>query len=78
MIEVMHLKHFMQYRHWSITSDQPGRIAAVFIVSPILAHKGILYDDRVLTAFSIVLFAWDLWWLLSASPRRRPSKEAEM
>ena len=42
----------------------------MFIVSPVLAHKGFfVYDDPFLSAFSVALFVWDLWWLLKAKPR---------
>jgi hypothetical protein len=54
---------------WLFASDQPGRFVAVFVVSPILAYKGIAYDDLFLQVFSALLFAWDLWWLVSAAPR---------
>ncbi len=54
-----------------MVSDQPGRIVAVFVVSPILAHKSFAYSDPFLGAFAAALFAWDLWWLLSAPPRTR-------
>ena len=52
-------------------SDQPGRVIAVFVVSPVLAHKGfVVYQDVFLQTFSVVLFVWDLWWLLRKPPRR--------
>ena len=52
-------------------SDQPGRFIAVFVVSPVLAYKGfVVYDDTFIKAFSVVLFAWDLWWLIMREPVR--------
>lgn len=45
-------------------SDQPGRIIAVFIISPILAYKGIKYKDWFILIFAFVLFCWDLYWLI--------------
>jgi hypothetical protein len=50
-------------------TDQPGRVVAVFVVAPILARKGIEYDDAFIKAFAAVLFAWDLYWLLARPPR---------
>lgn len=47
-----------------IRTDQPGRILAVFLVSPILAYKGIQYQDAFIKAFSLTLFSWDLYWLM--------------
>ena len=52
-------------------SDQPGRVVAVFVVSPVLAFKGIAYNDAFIEAFAASLFLWDLWWLLARPPRRR-------
>ena len=54
----------------AVTTDQPGRVVAVFVVSPVLAVKGARYDDAFITAFSVALFAWDLWWLLRQPARR--------
>jgi hypothetical protein len=51
-------------------TDQIGRVVAVFVVSPVLAYKGVVYDDAFIRAFSVVLFAWDLWWLVARPPRR--------
>jgi hypothetical protein len=53
-----------------IRTDQPGRIVAVCIVSPILAHKGYTYDDVFIKAFAVLLFSWDLWWLVARPARR--------
>ncbi len=44
-------------------TDQPGRLVAVCIVSPILLFKGFIYSDTFITIFAIVLFVWDSWWL---------------
>ena len=54
-----------------VRTDQPGRIVAVFVVSPLLLQKGIAYEDTFIKAFALVLFSWDLWWLLRAAPRSR-------
>lgn len=47
-----------------IRTDQPGRVVAVFVVSPILAKKGLDYGDNFIQAFSVLLFTWDFYWLL--------------
>ena len=52
-------------RRWS---DQPGRIIAVFVVAPILLLKGVRYRDLFIAAFALILFVWDLYWLLCAAP----------
>ena len=53
----------------SSLTDQPGRVVAVFVVSPILARKGFEYDDAFIKAFAAALFVWDLAWLLLAPPK---------
>ena len=60
----------------ALMSDQPGRVAAVCFVSPVLFRKGYLYGDAFLLGFSAVLFAWDLWWLLRAAPRTVRNEQA--
>ena len=50
-------------------TDQPGRIFAVFVASPILFYKGIAYNDVFIIAFAIGLFGWDLYWLLFNAPK---------
>lgn len=52
-----------------IDTDQPGRILAVFIFAPLIAYKACLYDDTFLLIFSIMLFIWDLYWLIYKVPR---------
>jgi hypothetical protein len=51
-----------------IRSDQPGRIVAVFVVSPILLFKGTVYGDPFIQCFSVLLFVWDLYWILHHPP----------
>ena len=53
-----------------IKTDQPGRVIAVCVVSPLLAYKGIMYDDTFIKGFSILLFSWDLWWIVAKHPRQ--------
>ena len=53
----------------ALATNQPGRVAAVFVVSPLLAAKGHRYNDPFIKVFSMALFAWDLWWLLRRPPR---------
>ena len=52
-----------------IRTDQPGRVVAVFLVSPILGYKGMVYDDAFIKSFAITLFVWDMWWLVTKPPR---------
>lgn len=49
-------------------TDQPGRILAVILFAPILIYKGYLYSDIFLVFFGILLFIWDLYWLLWKEP----------
>lgn len=57
-----------------LNSDQPGRILAVFIISPILAYKGLIYDDWFLYIFGVILCAWDFYWILAYPPKTSPIK----
>ena len=50
-------------------NDQPGRILAVFIFSPIIYKKSLKYKDKFLKLFSLSLFFWDLFWLISQRPK---------
>ena len=50
-------------------TDQPGRFLAVFIISPILLYKGYQYRDWFIMSFAIILFLWDLYWLLMEPAR---------
>jgi len=47
-----------------IATDQPGRYIAVFVISPILAKKGYEYKDIFIQLFSLLLFTWDLFWII--------------
>lgn len=51
-------------------TDQPGRVLAVFVVSPILLFKGLKYKDYFIIIFAIILFFWDLYWILTKPPCR--------
>jgi len=53
-----------------INTDQPGRIIAVFIISPILLYKSHKYKDWFIFIFSIILFSWDLYWLVCEPPKK--------
>ena len=44
--------------------DQPGRIFAITVFAPLLIYKGYQYKDNFLIFFGILLFIWDLYWLL--------------
>lgn len=50
-------------------TDQPGRILAVTVFSPLLAYKSWLYQDKSIGAFSVALFVWDLYWLIYHEPK---------
>ena len=51
-------------------SDQPGRVCAVCIVAPMLIHKGIGYNDKPIIWFGVILFLWDLFWLIFADAKK--------
>ena len=53
------------------TSDQSGRILAVFLVAPILFSKGIIYNDEFIIIFAVILFLWDLHWLCVKPPKTK-------
>jgi hypothetical protein len=44
-------------------NDQPGRVLAVAVISPILLIKGLEYNDTFIKSFAVVLFIWDCFWL---------------
>ena len=46
-------------------SEQPGRLAAVFVFAPMLYHKAMKYQDNHLLILSVLLFAWDGMWLFA-------------
>jgi hypothetical protein len=58
-------------------TDQPGRILAVFVISPILLWKGLQYKDWFIILFAVVLFGWDLYWLLMKEPCKKALSKAE-
>jgi hypothetical protein len=51
-------------------TDQPGRFIAVFFIAPILLYKGLVYNDAFITAFAVILFVWDLYWLICCPPKK--------
>ena len=55
------LIHLMKF----CKTHAPGRKIAVFIVSPILAKKGVDYDDLFIKCFAGALFVWDGFWLIA-------------
>ena len=59
-----------------VRTDQPGRVVAVTIIAPVLAHKGIHYHDTFITGFAVVLFVWDLYWLTCKPPKRNYTDDA--
>jgi len=51
-------------------TDQPGRVLAIFIFSPLILCKGINYEDKFLILFSLLLFFWELLWLTKYGPKK--------
>ena len=49
-------------------NDQPGRFLACFLFAPIIGLKGIKYQDYFLITFAILLYGWDLYWIMFKSP----------
>jgi len=49
-------------------NDQPGRLLAVFVISPILLCKGVFYNDLFIIIFAILLFCWDLYHIVYTKP----------
>ena len=50
-------------------TDQPGRFLAVFVIAPILLYKGIRYADWFIILFALILFVWDLYWIITQPPK---------
>tara|TARA_B100000214_G_scaffold312954_1_gene245387 strand:- start:7618 stop:7791 length:174 start_codon:yes stop_codon:yes gene_type:complete len=53
-----------------ILSEQPGRILAIFVFAPLILCKGIKYKDYFLVIFSIVLFVWEVIWVMYYPAKR--------
>ena len=58
-------------------TDQPGRVLAIFVFAPLILFKGLKYQDAFLIVFAILLFIWDLYWLLFKAPNKQVKKENE-
>lgn len=54
----------------STLTDQPGRVLAVVVFAPLILWKGLKYKDWFLILFAVLLFGWDLYWLITSPPRR--------
>ena len=52
-----------------IVTDQPGRIFAVLVFAPYLVYRGLVHCDRLLAALGVVLFLYEMFWLLSKPPK---------
>lgn len=50
-------------------SEQPGRLLALIFFAPILYYKGYKYNDRFIILFSIILFFWELLWIVNYKPK---------
>jgi hypothetical protein len=49
-------------------TDQPGRLFAILIFAPLLIYKGSVFKDNILIILGIVLFLWDLYWIVNYPP----------
>ncbi len=49
-------------------TDQPGRWCAVCVFSPWLLQRGVEHGDRSIAGFAVLLFVWDLYWLVCKTP----------
>ena len=45
-------------------TDQPGRLFAVIVFAPLLICKGFGYNDIILLILGILIFIYDLFWLI--------------
>jgi hypothetical protein len=45
-------------------TDQPGRLFAVIVFAPLLICKGFGYNDIILIILGILIFIYDLFWLI--------------
>lgn len=50
-------------------TDQPGRVFAVAVFSPLLIYKAMMYHDITLGILGAMLFTWDLFWLIKHTPK---------
>ena len=50
-------------------TDQPGRYFAILYFSPLLIYKSYYYNDNFLFIFGILLFSWDLFWVINYPPK---------
>lgn len=62
---VFNKSKFSVRKYKKIWSDQPGRVLAVTLFSPIIAYKGFSYEDPFLLTFASILFTWDLYWIMN-------------
>ena len=51
-------------------TDQIGRYFAVLIFAPLLVYKGQIYGDDELVGLGVLLFVWDLYWMLFREPKQ--------
>ena len=54
-----------------ILTDQPGRVFAILIFSPFLIYKGYVYNDQYLLFLGLLLFFWDLYWIINYPPKEK-------
>ena len=51
-----------------IISEQPGRIFAIFVLSPYLIFKGYQYCDKLLISVGIIFIIYEIFWILNYKP----------
>lgn len=52
-----------------IVTDQPGRVFAVIVFAPYLVYRGLAHRDTLIIVFGVVLFLYEMFWLLSRPPK---------
>jgi len=53
---------------YSFYNGQPGILIVILFLSPLLLYKGYIYNDNELMFFSLVLFIWDLYYVIYTKP----------
>jgi hypothetical protein len=50
---------------YNYSNEQPGRLVSLILFAPILLYKGYKYDDIFLIFCSLLLFIWDLYYIIN-------------
>jgi len=66
-----------RYMQPSIAADreQPGRLFGMFFFSPYLFYKGLVHKDLSLRIFAVLLFIYELYWVLFYQPGEKSKVE---